>query len=294
MKFTKMHGIANDYVYINCFEEDVPNKSAIASYVSHRHTGVGSDGAIFICPSDVADCEMKMYNADGTRAEMCGNGIRCVAKFVYDYGIVDKTEMTIVSMGAKKHITLQTGEEEGAPITGRKFGKRADGMVAKSIRVDMGEPILTPDRIPVVLNDGDSLCVDKDIYVGDLTYKMTCVSMGNPHAVVFVDKLSDFPIEKIGPLFENHVCFPNRTNTEFVRIENRNEVHMRVWERGAGETLACGTGACATVVACVLNNLTDEKVTVHLRGGDLQIEWDRVANRIYMTGPATTVYEGEL
>ena len=294
MKFTKMHGIANDYVYVNCFEEEVPDKAAVARYVSHRHTGVGSDGAIFICPSDVADCEMQMYNADGTRAEMCGNGIRCVAKYVYDYNIVDKTEMDIVSMGSVKHIVLEVGEEEAAPITGRKFSRRPDGKVALNIRVDMGEPILSPDRIPVTLNDGDNLCINKDIYVGDSTYRMTCVSMGNPHAVVFVDRLRDFPIGEIGPLFENHVCFPNRTNTEFVRVDDRRNVHMRVWERGAGETYACGTGACATAVACVLNGLTEDSLNVHLLGGDLKIEWDRTLNHVFMTGPAVTVYEGEL
>lgn len=294
MKFTKMHGIANDYVYINCFENDVKDKGALAIYVSDRHTGVGSDGAIFICPSDKADCEMMMYNADGSRAEMCGNGIRCVAKYVYDNNIVDKTEMDIISMGSVKHIIIEAGFEEGAPITGRKFSRRPDGKVALKMRVDMGSPILKPERIPVSLNDNDETCIDKDIFVGDSTYKMTCVSMGNPHAVVFLDRLRDFPIEKIGPLFEHHECFPNRTNTEFVRVENRDEVYMRVWERGAGETLACGTGACAVAVACILNNLTNDKVLVHLLGGDLEIEWNREDNHVYMTGPAVTVYEGEL
>lgn len=294
MKFTKMHGIANDYVYVNCFEEEVSDKSEFAKMVSFRHTGIGSDGAIFICPSDEADCEMQMYNADGTRAEMCGNGIRCVAKYVYDNNIVDKTTMDIISMGAVKHVTLEVGPEEPNPVTGRKYAKRPDGLEAKLIKVDMGEPILMPDRIPVILNDNDSLCINKEIFVGDSTYRMTCVSMGNPHAVVFVNNVSDFPLEKIGPLFENHICFPNRTNTEFVKVNDRSNVTMRVWERGAAETLACGTGACATAVACILNGLTDDTVTVHLLGGDLVIKWDRQANRVYMTGPAVTVFEGDI
>lgn len=294
IKFTKMHGIANDYVYVNCFEEEVADKSAFAKMVSYRHTGIGSDGAIFICPTDEADCEMQMYNADGTRSEMCGNGIRCVAKYAYDNCIVDKTEFDIISMGAIKHVVLEVGEETPNPVTGRTYSKRADKKVALTIRVDMGEPILTPDRIPVMLNDNDNLCIDKEIFVNDSTYRMTCVSMGNPHAVVFVNNVKDFPLEKIGPMFENHVCFPNRTNTEFVKVIDRNNVDMRVWERGAGETLACGTGACATTVACILNGLTDDTVNVHLLGGDLKIHWDRSLNRVFMTGPAETVFDGEI
>jgi len=294
IKFTKMHGIANDYVYVNCFEEEVPDKAEFARMVSYRHTGIGSDGAIFICPTDEADCEMQMYNADGSRSEMCGNGIRCVAKYVYDNTIVDKEEFDIISMGAIKHIVLETGAEEPNPVTGRTYSKRADKKVALNIRVDMGEPILVPDRIPVILNDGDNLCINKEIFVGDSTYRMTCVSMGNPHAVVYVNNVKDFPLEKIGPLFENHVCFPNRTNTEFVKVIDRENVEMRVWERGAGETLACGTGACATAVACMLNGLTGDTVTVHLLGGDLRIKWDKCRNHVFMTGPAVTVFEGEI
>lgn len=294
IKFTKMHGIANDYVYVNCFEEEVPDKSEFAKMVSFRHTGIGSDGAIYICPTDEADCEMQMYNADGSRSEMCGNGIRCVAKFVYDNAIVDKNEFDIISMGAIKHVVLTVGDEEPNPVTGRVYSKREDKKVALTVRVDMGEPILVPDRIPVILNDGDSLCISKDIYVDDCTYKMTCVSMGNPHAVVFVNDVKNFPLEKIGPMFENHVCFPNRTNTEFVKVIDRQNVDMRVWERGAGETLACGTGACATAVACILNGLTDDTVTVHLLGGDLKIRWDRTLNHVFMTGPAATVFDGEI
>lgn len=294
MKFTKMHGIANDYVYVNCFEENVPDKAGFARMVSHRHIGIGSDGAIFICPSEVADCEMQMYNADGSRSEMCGNGIRCVAKYVYDNEIVDKTDMTIASMGAIKHVKIEAGDEEANPITGVIHSRRADKKAAKMIMVDMGEPILVPDRIPVILSDNDNLCINKEIYVDRSTYNMTCVSMGNPHAVIFVDKLNDLPLETLGPQFENHTCFPNRTNTEFVKVEDRENVRMRVWERGAGETLACGTGACAVAVACILNGLTEDAVNVHLLGGDLNIKWDRIANRVYMNGPATTVYEGEI
>lgn len=294
IKFTKMHGIANDYVYVNCFEETVGDKSGFAKMVSYRHTGIGSDGAIFICPTDKADCEMQMYNADGSRSEMCGNGIRCVAKYAYDNGIVDKTEFDIISMGAIKHVVLEVGDETPNPVTGRTYSKRADKKVALTIKVDMGEPILIPDRIPVMLNDHDSLCIDKEIFVGDSTYRMTCVSMGNPHAVVFVNNVKDFPLEKIGPLFENHVCFPNRTNTEFARVIDRKNVEMRVWERGAGETLACGTGACATAVACILNGHTDDTVIIHLLGGDLKIHWDRALNRVFMTGPAETVFDGEI
>lgn len=298
IKFTKMHGIANDYVYVNCFEENVPDKSAFAKMVSYRHTGIGSDGAIFICPTDEADCEMQMYNADGTRSEMCGNGIRCVAKYVYDNAIVDKTEFDIISMGAIKHVVLEAGEEEPNPVTGRVYSKRDDKKVALMIRVDMGEPILEPEKIPVqmpaILGGGENRWIDKEIFVGDSSYRMTCVSMGNPHAVVFVDDVKNFPLDKIGPMFENHVCFPKRTNTEFARVIDRKNVEMRVWERGAGETLACGTGACATAVACILNGKTDDEVTIHLLGGDLNIKWDKNLNRIFMTGPAATVFEGEI
>ena len=294
MKFTKMHGIGNDYVYVNCFTQEVPDKAGFARMVSHRHIGVGSDGAIFICPSQIADCEMQMYNADGSRSEMCGNGIRCVAKYVYDNEIVDKTDITISSMGAVKRITIKAEDAHPNPITGIVHSKRSDGKAAAMLTVDMGEPILTPDRIPVILSDDDSLCINKEIYVDNCTYNMTCVSMGNPHAVIFVDHTSSLPLEVLGPQFENHTCFPNRTNTEFVKVEDRNNIRMRVWERGAGETHGCGTGACAATVAAVLNGHTDDTVNVHLLGGDLIVHWDRNANRVYMTGPAETVYEGEI
>ena len=245
--------------------------------VSDRHFGIGSDGAIFINPSDVADFEMEMYNADGTRSEMCGNGMRCVGKFVYDKGLTDKTQFTVVSAGKIKYLDLTV-----------ENGK------ATQIKVNMGEPILEAKQVPVV-SDNEEV-IDEPIYISevDATYNMTCVSMGNPHAVVFMDDVDNLAIEKIGPYFENHVRFPNRTNTEFVKVLDRNNVQMRVWERGTGETLACGTGCCATAVACILNGHTEEEVTVHVLGGKIKIFWDRESNLIYMTGPAETVFEGEI
>lgn len=275
MKFTKMHGIGNDYVYVNCFKEEIENPSELARFVSNRNFGVGSDGLILIRPSEKADFQMDMYNSDGSQAEMCGNGIRCVGKYVYDYGLTDKTQITVDTLAGIKYLDLTV----------------EDGKVSK-IRVNMGEPILKPELVPVISPEDPS--VDIPIEVKGKKYNMTCVSMGNPHAVIFMDHVKDLDIEVIGPYFENHTCFPKRTNTEFVEILDRNTVNMRVWERGAGETLACGTGACATAVACVLNDKTEDKLTVHLLGGDLQIEWDRETNQIYMTGPATTVFDGEL
>lgn len=275
MKFTKMNGIGNDYVYINCFEEKVEDPEALAIKVSDRHFGVGSDGLILIRPSRVADFQMDMYNADGSRGEMCGNGIRCVGKYVYDYGLTDKTEITVDTLAGIK--TLQLTVKDGKTVL---------------VRVDMGAPVLDADRIPVIAEE--SPVINAPIEVLGQEYRMTCVSMGNPHAVVFVDHVKDFDLLKIGPHFENHPCFPKRVNTEFVEVLDRQTANMRVWERGSGETLACGTGTCATVVACVLNGLTDDRVTVHLLGGDLFIEWDRKENRIYMTGPAATVFDGEL
>ena len=275
MKFTKMHGIGNDYVYVNCFKEEIENPSELARFVSNRNFGVGSDGLILIRPSEKADFQMDMYNSDGSQAEMCGNGIRCVGIYVYDYGLTDKTQITVDTLAGIKYLDLTV----------------EDGKVSK-IRVNMGEPILKPELVPVISPEDPA--VDIPIEVKGKKYNMTCVSMGNPHAVIFMDHVKDLDIEVIGPYFENHTCFPKRTNTEFVEILDRNTVNMRVWERGAGETLACGTGACATAVACVLNDKTEDKLTVHLLGGDLQIEWDRETNQIYMTGPATTVFDGEL
>lgn len=275
MKFTKMHGCGNDYVYVNLFEEQIENPAKVSIAVSDRHFGIGSDGLITIGPSDIADFRMRIYNADGSEAEMCGNGIRCVAKYVYDHKLTDKAEITVETGAGVKTLQL-TVEDDKVTL----------------VRVDMGEPILTPDEIPVVA-DGDRV-VDEPIVVDDKEWHMTCVSMGNPHAVVFVDDVAHFELEKYGPLFENHVRFPKRTNTEFVQIISRNEAIMRVWERGSAETWACGTGTCATVMACILNGLTDNEVLVHLRGGDLRIAYDAKSNHIFMTGPATEVFEGEI
>ena len=275
MKFTKMHGCGNDYVYINLFEEKVDDPAKLSTIVSDRHFGIGSDGVITIGPSDIADFRMRIYNADGSEAEMCGNGIRCVAKYVYDHQLTDKTEISVESGAGIKYLTLYT----------------KDGKV-EQVRVDMGEPILEPDKIPVIA-DG-SCVVDEPIEAGGKQWRMTCVSMGNPHAVIFVDDVADFELEKYGPLFENNPRFPKRTNTEFVQIISRNEASMRVWERGSAETWACGTGTCATVMACILNKKTDDKVLVHLRGGDLVIEYDRDTNHVFMTGPAAEVFTGEI
>lgn len=278
MKFTKMHGCGNDYIYINGFTEQIAQeeKPGLVQKISDRHFGIGGDGAIFINPSTEADFEMEMYNADGSRAEMCGNGIRCVAKYVYDKGLTDKTEISIVSCGQVKYLEL--------------FLK--DGKV-DTVRVNMGAPELSAGKIPVTAVDEKDRIIDEPISVQGKEYKMTCVSMGNPHAVIFMNDVEHLDIEKIGPHFENHERFPKRVNTEFVKVIDRKHVQMRVWERGTGETLACGTGCCATVVACILNGLTDETVTVKLLGGEIQITWDRETDLVYMTGPAVTVFEGE-
>ena len=279
MKFTKMHGAGNDYVYINGFTEKIAeeDKPEWVRKISDRHFGIGSDGAIFINPSDVADFEMEMYNADGTRSEMCGNGIRCVGKFVYDKGLTKKEQISVVSAGKVKYLDLTI--ENGKAV---------------QIKVNMGEPILKSDLVPVV-SDSEEV-IDELIYISEVdeSYKMTCVSMGNPHAVVFMDDVENLQIEKIGPYFENHCRFPNRTNTEFVKVMDRKNVQMRVWERGTGETLACGTGCCATAVACILNGFTEDEITVHVLGGKIKILWDRESNLVYMTGPAETVFEGEI
>ena len=277
IQFTKMHGCGNDYVYINGFTQHVPQeqKADFVRRISDRHFGIGSDGAIFINPAKEADFEMHMYNADGSRSEMCGNGMRCVGKYVYDYGLTNQTEFSVVSAGKMKYLTLTV--ENGKAV---------------QIRVNMGNPILTPAEIPVVA-EGENV-IDAPITVLDKEYKMTCVSMGNPHAVVFVDNVMEFPLQEVGPYFENHERFPNRTNTEFVQVVDRSHIKMRVYERGTGETLACGTGCCASAVACVLNGLTDTKVAVEVLGGVVYIEWDREENLIYMTGPGETVFDGEI
>lgn len=274
MKFTKMQGLGNDYVYVNGFEEKIENPSKLAVKVSDRHFGIGSDGLILINPSKAADFEMEMYNADGSRGEMCGNGIRCVAKYVYDYGLTDKTQISVETLGGIKYLELTAKE----------------GKVVQ-VQVDMGKPELRPGKIPVIA-EGDTI-IDAPIEVGGQEYKMTGVSMGNPHIVIYMDDIDNLEIEKIGPKFENHKRFPNRINTEFVEVLDRNTVKMRVWERGSGETLACGTGACAVAVAGILNGLTEDEVTVRLLGGDLFIKWDREKDTVYMTGPAETVFDGE-
>ena len=275
MKFTKMQGLGNDYVYVNCFQEKIDNPSEVAVKVSNRNFGIGSDGLIMINPSKVADFEMEMYNADGSRGEMCGNGIRCVGKYVYDYGLTNKTSISVETLGGIKYLDLTV----------------EDGKVAL-VRVDMGSPELVPANIPIVA-EGDAV-IDAPIVVDGKEYRMTGVSMGNPHTVVYLDDVQELEIEKIGPKFEHHERFPKRINTEFARVIDRSTVEMRVWERGSGETLACGTGACAVAVASILNGLTEDNVTVKLLGGDLQIEWDRDANKVFMTGPASVSFEGEI
>ena len=275
MKFTKMHGCGNDYVYDNLFEEKIDDPAELSIKISDRHFGIGSDGLITIGPSDVADFRMRIYNADGSEAEMCGNGVRCVAKYVYDHNLTDKTEISV---------------ETGAGIKILKLFVE-NGKVAQ-VTVDMGEPGLKPEEIPVVA-EGDRV-INEPIEVCGREWRMTCVSMGNPHAVVFVDDVENFDIEKYGPHFENHERFPKRTNTEFVHVVSPTEAYMRVWERGSAETWACGTGTCATVMACILNGKTENKVLVHLRGGDLTIEYDKKTNHIFMTGPATEVFNGEI
>ena len=286
--FTKMHGIGNDYVYVNGFKETIEDPSEPAKIVSDRHFGIGSDGLIIIQPSARADCEMEMYNADGSRGKMCGNGIRCVGKYVYDNGIVDTDVITVDTLAGIKTLKLNV----------------KDGLV-DTVRVDMGAPIFTPARIPVDLDAANGklktvnvepygeIILNTEIPVTEgMVMKGTCVSMGNPHCVVPVDDVASSDVEGIGKLFENHPIFPERVNTEFIRVEDRKNIRMRVWERGSGETWACGTGACAVAAACILNGWTDASVTVHLLGGSLQIEWDREKDTIFMTGPAVSVFDG--
>lgn len=275
MKFTKMHGCGNDYVYVNCFEEKIENPSETARLVSDRHFGIGSDGLILICPSDKADFRMAMYNLDGSEGKMCGNGVRCIAKYVYDHHLTDKTQISLETLGGIKHLDLNI----------------KDGKV-ETVTVDMGAPILTPSEIPV--NIPKAQAVDEPVEIDGKEWRITCVSMGNPHAVVFVDDTASLKLEQIGPLFEKHPLFPEQVNTEFVHVIDRHTVDMRVWERGSGETLACGTGACATAMACILTGQTDNKVLVHLVGGDLLIQYDAEKNTVFMTGPATEVFSGEI
>ena len=277
MKFTKMQGIGNDYVYVNCFEETVKDPAAVARYVSDRHFGIGSDGLILIKPSDIADCEMDMYNLDGSQGAMCGNGIRCVAKYVYDYGIVKKENISVSTKSGIKYLDLTV----------------RDGKVAL-VRVNMGSPVLTASQIPVVSSTEEM--INAPLKVNGENYYITAVSMGNPHAIVYMTDVDHLDIGEIGPYFENHMAFPDRVNTEFVEVLDDHTLKMRVWERGSGETLACGTGACAVAVASILNGHVDgeKPVTVKLLGGDLEIFWDRQENLVYMTGPAATVFDGEI
>jgi diaminopimelate epimerase len=274
MKFTKMHGIGNDYVYINAITENIDDGSDLAIKLSNRNYGIGSDGLILIKSSDKADFYMDMYNQDGSKGKMCGNGIRCVGKYVYDKGLTNKDKITVETGSGIKHLSLHI----------------EDGKVA-SVTVDMGQAITDPKEIPVISDEKE--IVGMPIEVEGRRYEMTCVSMGNPHAVVFVDDTKELKLEEIGPHIEHHKMFPDRVNTEFVQVVDRNRIIMRVWERGSGETLACGTGACASVYASIRNGYTDNKVTVELLGGDLVIEYDEKSNKVFMTGPAVTVFEGE-
>lgn len=275
MEFTKMQGCGNDYVYVNGFENKIDNPNKLSEIVSDRHFGIGSDGLIVINPSEKADFKMSMYNADGSEGKMCGNGIRCVAKYVYDNKMTDKTTITVETLSGIKTLELNVKNDK-----------------VETVKVNMGTPILLPKDVPVV-SDKDKV-VDEPIVIDDKEYRITCVSMGNSHAITFIENTDDLKIETIGPKFENNPIFPDRVNTEFIQVLDRNTVKMRVWERGSGETFACGTGACATVVACVLNGLTDNKVTVKLLGGDLFIEYNREENTVYMTGPAKVSFTGKI
>lgn len=276
MKFTKMQGAGNDYIYVNCFEETVKNPEKFAIKVSDRHFGIGSDGLILICPSEVADFRMAMYNADGSQGKMCGNGTRCVAKYVYDHKMTDKEEISLETLSGIKYIKVTVENEK-----------------AVAARVNMGSPILKSSEIPTKFESENA--IRQKLTIGEKEYEVTCVSMGNPHCIVYVDDVKDIEIEKIGPLFENSEMFPERINTEFVHIISENEMDMRVWERGSGETLACGTGACASVVASVLNGFckAQSDVKVNLLGGTLKINWSSDGD-VYMTGPAETICEGEI
>jgi diaminopimelate epimerase len=276
MKFTKMHGAGNDYVYVDCFAEPLDNPEQVAIKVSNRNFGIGSDGLILIMPSDVADVRMRMFNSDGSESEMCGNGIRCVAKYAYDHGIVAAREITAETGAGVLTLQLVTDDRN-------KVDK---------VRVNMGKPRLTRAEIPM-RGEPDATVVGEPLNILHTTFQVTCVSMGNPHCVIFVDDVENFQVDKYGPLIENHELFPRRTNVEFVQIINRSEVRQRTWERGAGETLACGTGASAVCVAGALNGLTEKKILNHLSGGDLELEWAEDGH-LYMTGPAVEVFSGEI
>ena len=273
LRFTKMHGIGNDYVYVDCFSQTVADPAGLARRVSPRRTGIGSDGLILICPSSIADCRMEMYNADGSRGQMCGNGIRCVGKYAYEHGLARRESLRIETDAGVKLLRLHT--DRGAVVR---------------VTVDMGEPILEGPRIPVA---AEGRVVNVPLQVGTDTYRITCVSMGNPHCVVFTPDVEALALAQLGPQFEHHPFFPQRVNTEFVSVLARDALRMRVWERGSGETAACGTGACAALVAAVLNGKTDRRAIVHLNGGDLDIEWN-ADNHVLMTGTAEEVFTGEI
>ena len=275
IKFTKMHGLGNDYVYIDAINQKIENESSLAQFVSNRHFGIGSDGLILICKSEVADFKMRMFNSDGSEAEMCGNGIRCVGKFVYDKDLTNKTTVKIETLAGIKTLILNTKDDK-----------------VETARVDMGEPILEAEKIPVISTEEP--VKNLELEAENKKFKFTCVSMGNPHAITIVENTKEFDVEKYGKVLEVDKAFPKKANIEFAQIIDRQNINMRVWERGAGETLACGTGACATAVACNLNGLTDRKVNIELLGGTLNIEWNETDNHVYMTGPAVTVFDGEL
>ena len=275
IKFTKMHGLGNDYVYIDAINQKIENESSLAKFVSNRHFGIGSDGLILICKSDSADFKMRMFNSDGSEAEMCGNGIRCVGKFVYDKGLTDKTIVKIETLAGIKTLVLNT----------------KDGKV-ETARVDMGEPILEAEKIPVISKEQP--VKNLELEAENKKFKFTCVSMGNPHAITIVENTKEFDVEKYGKILEVDKAFPKKANIEFAQIIDKENIKMRVWERGAGETLPCGTGACASVVASVLNGYTERDVNVNLLGGKLNVKWDKNDNHVYMTGPANIVFEGTI
>ncbi|MEI6753354.1 MAG: diaminopimelate epimerase [Paludibacter sp.] len=277
MKFTKMHGTGNDYIYVNGFEEKIENPEEFAIQYSDRHKGIGSDGLVMIMPSETSDFRMRMFNADGSESEMCGNASRCIGKLVYDKGLTDKTEVSLETLAGVKVLKLFVGNDNKV----------------ESVTVDMGEPILKPELIPTTFT-GETVINKPVTFAEGIEYAITCVSMGNPHAVIFTSGIDSLDLVKIGPLIENASIFPHRTNTEFIEVLSKDRVKMRVWERGSGETMACGTGACASVVAAVLNGHTNRKVTVELIGGELVIEWKESDNHVYLTGSATTVFEGEV
>lgn len=275
IKFTKMHGLGNDYVYIDAINQKIQNELKLAQFVSNRHFGIGSDGLILICESKVADFKMRMFNSDGSEAEMCGNGIRCVGKFIYDKGFTSKTTVTIETLAGIKTLKLNIKDKK-----------------VETVRVDMGEPILEADKIPVISKEEP--VKNLELEAENRKFKFTCVSMGNPHAITIVENTKEFEVERYGKILEVDKAFPKKANIEFAQVIDKENIKMRVWERGAGETLACGTGACATAVACNLLNLTGRKVNIELLGGILNIEWNENDNHIYMTGPAVTVFDGEL